>query len=143
MNRCSKAGQRGVTLMELMIVVAIVGILASVAVPGYRAHIIRVKRSEAKTELMAVAQQLERCYTRGNAYEDAGANGCPGFPVAVPRTGTVTYEITADIAEDGQAFALTATPQGGQANDTTCGALTLNQLGVRGVSTEAEPNSCW
>jgi type IV pilus assembly protein PilE len=143
MNTCNKSGQRGVTLVELMVVVTIVGILAAVGVPSYRAHIIRVKRSEAKTELMAVSQQLERCYTRGNAYEDGGTNGCPAFPLTVPASGTAVYEITADIAEDGQSFELTATPQGGQEGDTTCGALTLNQLGVRGVSTDTDPNSCW
>jgi type IV pilus assembly protein PilE len=145
MNKCSKSGQRGVTLIELMIVVTIVGILAAVGVPSYRAHIVRVKRSEAKTELMAVAQQLERCYTRGNRYEDGGTNGCPGFPIDVPRTGgSVTYQITADIDEDdGQSFTLTAAPQGGQVRDTACGSLTLNQLGVRGVSSGADPATCW
>ncbi len=144
MNTCSNARQRGVSLIELLVVVAIIALLTAVAVPSYRSHIVRVKRTEAKTELLALAQQLERCYTRGNAYADGGTNGCPDFPIEVPLSGgTVSYEITADIAEDGQAFALTATPQGGQTDDTTCGAFTLNQLGVRGVSTAADPNTCW
>ncbi len=60
--------QRGVTLMELMIVVVIVGILSAVAIPSYRRYMVRVKRVDATRELLSLAQRLERCYTRTNDY---------------------------------------------------------------------------
>lgn len=131
--------QRGVTLIELVIVVTIVAILAAVAIPGYRSYVIRVKRTDAKAELMAMAQQLERCYTRENSY-----TGCVTFPRSAPTGASgssVTYVITGDA--DGQEFALTATPQNGQAADARCGNFTLNQLGARNVSGTLGWQQCW
>lgn len=66
---------RGFSLMELMIVVAIIAILAAVAVPSYRNHICKVERNQAKADLMAFAQAVERYYTTNNfSYVDASNN---------------------------------------------------------------------
>lgn len=131
--------QRGMSLIELMIVVAIAAILATVAIPSYRNYVIRVKRSDAKIELLSIAQRLERCYTVANTYTD-----CVALPVNAPAGATgsaVTYVISG--APAGQAFTLTATPQNGQASDAKCGNLTINQVGARGASGTMSAAKCW
>ncbi len=66
----SKSKQRGVTLIELVVVVMIVGILAAVAVPSYRNYVIRSQRSDAKDALLALATQQEKHYLQCNAYSE-------------------------------------------------------------------------
>ena len=82
--------QRGVTLMELMVVVVIIGILASIAYPSYRAQVRRSNRTEARVALEQTAGALEKCYTRYMAYNDN--TNCPtanqfnaGATIATPR----------------------------------------------------------
>lgn len=132
---------RGITLMELMVVATIIAILAGISIPAYRSYSIRVTRTDAKTQLLATAQQLERCYSRDVDYQ-----GCVDFPVDIPvgATGTsVTYQIPdpgTDITQN--TFVLTAERRNGQTRDTNCGDFTLNERGVRGV-TVGTPETCW
>lgn len=133
--------ERGVTLVELLVVVMVVGLLAAISVPAYRQYSIRVKRTDAKTQLLATAQQLERCFTRDLTYV-----GCVTFPINIPLDATGTA-ITYQIANPGGAltantFTLTATRQNGQTRDTDCGNFTLTERGVRGV-TAGTPADCW
>lgn len=135
-----RSRQHGVTLIELLIVVAIVAILMAVGIPGYRQHMIRVKRTDAKRELLQVAGRLERCFTRTNDYTVADNAGTDC--VTLPYTNAEgTYQISGNITA--AAFALTATPQGGQANDGACNAFTLNQLGTQGVTGSGTAAGCW
>lgn len=128
----------GITLMELMVVMAIVGILAAVAIPTYRNYVIRANRSDAKTALLAAAGALERCFTRFNSYDPA--DGCAVvFPVSSTEG---HYVITAD-PQTAVEFTLTATPQDGQANDAACGNFTLDSANTRGVSGTTPPRQCW
>ncbi len=116
--------QRGVTLMELMAVIMIVGILSAIAIPTYRTYTMKANRSDGKIALTNYAQQLERCYTTGQTYA-----GClTGLPAPSPQS---FYQMTIAVAPDGQSYLLTATPQAAQANDTQCPALTLTQANVR------------
>ena len=71
--------QRGFTLIELMIVVAIIGILAAIAVPQYLDYVTRSRRADGQSTLLQVAQALERCYTQFSAYNNTSC--------AVSRTG--------------------------------------------------------
>lgn len=134
-----RSGQRGVTLVELMVVVVILAIIAAIAIPTYRQQLMRSNRSDAKTALMQTAQNLERCYTRTSTY-----TGCiDDFPVASPEG---LYMVTAgedDVDITGTTYTLTATPQAGQAEDTTCGNFTLTEQSVRDVTGTGTVDECW
>ena len=136
-----RESQAGFTLIELMIVVAIIGILAAVAVPSYNSYIQRGHRASAKAALLDGAQFMERYRTANFKYVD-GSNAAPALPASVstaPKEGVKRYDITVSAA-DATSFTLTATPSGW--TDTVCGNLTLSNLGEKGqsVGTAAE---CW
>lgn len=131
--------QRGFTLIELMITVAIIGILASIALPAYTSYIQRGWRADARTVLLENAQFMARFYSQNLTYLSGGA--APALPmITAPKEGSAKYNITVVVqaasATDAAGFTLTATPTGW--TDTRCGALTLNQLGVKGPNAD-----CW
>jgi type IV pilus assembly protein PilE len=129
----------GVTLIELMIVVVVVGILAAIAYPSYQNQVRKSKRAEGKAELLETAQELERCYTRFGRYNDGN---CPVvFPITSQPDGH--YELTAPTLTTVN-FTLEAAPQGDQANDADCGTLRLTSTGVQGSQgADADANDCW
>ena len=135
-KRFAFQAQAGVTLIELMITVVIVGILASIAYPSYQTYVARANRAEAEGILMENAQFLERNYTIANRYDQDSAGTATALPfTASPKTGTAKYNITAAYGT-GQTFTLTATPTGSMTGDS-CGNLTLNNIGIKA------PDTCW
>lgn len=125
--------QQGFTLVELMITVAVVGLLAAIAIPSYTNYVKKTRRSMAAACLQENAQYLERWYTSKMTYVDATAQVCateiqPFYDVAINVTGARTYTAT-------------ATPKGAQAGET-CGTLTLDDKGARTAS-GGTTSKCW
>jgi type IV pilus assembly protein PilE len=137
-----KRRQRGVTLIELMIVVVVVAILAGIAIPSYRQYVIRSNRADAKAALLSTAQNLERCFTNSTpfAYNSATCTARVPLPFIEPAG---NYRISGVLTAD--AYTLTATPQGTQVADTQCANFVVTQAGVQTVSgtLSATPQMCW
>lgn len=132
---------RGFTLIELMITVAVIGILTAVALPSYRAYIERGQRAHAKTVLLEAAQFMERYRSSNFKYRDA-SNNAPALPARLqvsPTEGAKRYDITL-VTPDDSSFTLTATPSGW--TDSVCGNLSLTNLGEKGQSV-GDAATCW
>jgi type IV pilus assembly protein PilE len=124
-------GQRGFTLIELMITVAIVAILASIAYPSYQQYVLSSRRAEAQSEMLTIQLGMEKWRANNSSYAGATVSG-----VAPSVSNTYyTYSIT---GADASAYTINAAAQGPQTNDTGCTALTLNQSGAKMPAT-----GCW
>ena len=129
--------QTGFTLIEMMITIAIIGILAAVAYPLYQNQIEKTRRTTAKSDLMELTQWMERRYSNGFDYRDAG--GDPALPFTQsPQNGTAFYNISFVGSVTRDTFSLQAVPTGAQSNDD-CGTLTIDEQGTRG----AAQAGCW
>jgi type IV pilus assembly protein PilE len=130
-------GQRGFTLVEVMIVVAIVAILAAIAYPSYVESVRKSRRAEARAQLLEAAQYMQRFYSQNDSFKRAVGAGSdmtlPGELRTVPRQGAQTYAI--DIAADSltpSSFSLDAVPTGSMKGDR-CGTLQLDNIGRRNI----------
>jgi len=139
--------KNGFTLIELMVTVAIVGILAGIAYPSYQDSVMKSRRADAKGALLGFANAMERHFTETNSYLGAGTtNGNTGIPTVFSATspvdgGTAYYNLTINAATAGS-YTLNAAPTGAQTNDK-CGTLSLTQTGARGISTAIPVADCW
>lgn len=135
----------GFTLIELMIVVAVIGILAAIAAPNYQCYVERSQRSSAVAVLMESSQFMERFFTSNNGY----ALDSAGVPVALPaslsispREGVARYNITI-AAATATTFTLNATPLVASTCTPQCGTLSINQLLVRTVTGTGGAAACF
>ena len=147
----------GFTLIELMIVVAIVAILLAVGIPGYQQQVIKTKRSIGRGELLEVAARQEQYFINNKTYaedlvklgySDAVSNeyavdddtnsGAPGSGIynikLVPLPNATLPVLT---------FRLEADPTGSQSKDNLRKNLTINQAGIKGENGTGEVSDCW
>lgn len=153
-SKLQRVASFGFTLVELMVVVAIIAILAAIAIPSYSTYVAKTNRSAAEGCLSQYANYMERYYTTNLSYaQDTAstpvANSAIGSPsplvldcAASSQTGNnYQYSVSAPKAT---AYTLTATPINAQlTRDTQCGTLTLDQSGTRTSSGTGTLAQCW
>jgi type IV pilus assembly protein PilE len=145
----TRVRQRGVTLLELMTVVVIIGVIASIAIPSYRSYLIRAQRTDATEALLRVAAAQEKYYLQNNRYATQAQMGL-GPPAGLGIQGTERgyYTLALASVDTTLDFTVTATPAAGgpQADDNTCTSFTINQQGTRGAtnsSSASNTETCW
>ena len=131
--RSSRAA-RGLTLIEIMVVVALIGILASIALNSYQSSALKSRRYAAQSCLMEQAQHMERYYTSTNNPMSYTSAALPDASCSTNLASYYTFSLT--IAS--QAFSVQAAAIGTQTGDTGCTTLSLNQAATRSPST-----GCW
>ncbi len=147
-----RAARRGFTLVELMIVVAVIAIIAAVGYPSYINSVVKTKRAAAQGCLSQYATYMERFYTQNLRY-DKTADGTADNPV-VGNSPTLTLDCggaqnsgadyTFSVAATNDTYTVSAAPKGAQqTRDTACGTLGINQLGAKTASGADGVAKCW
>ena len=142
--------QQGVTLLELMIVVAIVAMISAFAYPSYMQYVVSTKRTVATSALLQIADRQQQFFMDNKSFSnDLTALGFAANPLVLADDGNSTVVGDADAVYSVSlsnvavtTYTITAAPLHGQGDrDTDCASLTLNQAGARGNS--AGGDDCW
>jgi type IV pilus assembly protein PilE len=133
----------GFTLIELMITVAVVAILGSIAMASYTNQIQKSRRTDARSAVMDLAGREEKLFSTVNAYSgtasDLGYGGAP-FPITI---GSGYYSVNVVVPNPPISFVVTATAIGSQAQDTKCATLSVDQLGSQTSTGTETAATCW
>ena len=134
----------GFTLIEVMVVVVLIALLASLAIPSYQKFIVKARRTEAKELLYSAAQRQQQYFTQMNVYTTDAVNQ---LKVATTSTnGYYTLSIAAGHSGSiNSSYSMSATPATGssQTSDAACGIFTINSLSQRTVSGSQTSPPCW
>lgn len=133
----------GFTLIEMMIVVALIALLSSIAYPSYQEYVVKTKRAEGKSALMQSMMQQERYFTQNNTYvtfTEATPNGFKYYSGDNSTNSAYTLSAAACGTGIGDCVQITATVRG--FTDEKCGNLSLTSAGVKSASGTA-PTKCW
>lgn len=138
LHSSSRRRDAGFTLIELMIVVAIIGIIAAIAYPSYSDNVRKTRRAVAQADLMELAQWMERQYSADFSYLEGTSQPVLPFTES-PRTGTAFYNLSTGTVTQ-NAYTVQAVPTGDQQNDD-CGTLSMTQTGAKTAS--GTGTNCW
>lgn len=119
----------GFTLIELMIVVVVIAILASISIPIYQQYIVRGNRSAAQSQMLDIANREQQFLLADRAYANKAALVSSGYALPTEVSARYSYDVTVDNTATPPTYIITFTATGPQASD---GALTLNSVGVKG-----------
>ena len=122
------ARTHGFTLVELMVAIAIIGILAMIAFPSYQQYVVRGNRAAAQAEMMDIASRQQQFLLADREYADLGKLEASGYALSSDVSAKYTLSIDVNNAASPPIFTITMTPKGSQADD---GNLTLNSAGVK------------
>lgn len=139
----------GVSLIELLIVIVIIGIMVGVGIPSYRNYVVRAQRAEAKSTLLRITAEQEKFYLNNNTYT-ADPVTAPPVGLGIPASENVFYQIAIVAAPGGLVvgYTATATPAPGspQLADARCVSFTINNQMVRSALDGGAVDStaeCW
>lgn len=136
----SPKNNSGFTLIELMITVAIIGILAAIAYPSYQDSVRKARRTDGISALTTAAQAMERCgISNSSIYYIAGTSDCR--PAAAYDSADGYYQITSSATAT--TFIFTATAQNQQSSDSYCTTLTISNTGLQDSTGSASAATCW
>lgn len=139
--------QRGLTLLEMLIVIVIIAILAAVVWPAYGDYVRKARRAECSAVLANMASALERRFSASHRYVDSrGEATFPGGGVnaSCPASGGEVFYELSFVEVSAASFTMQAVPVGAQRQDP-CGTLTLDHLGTKGAGGDGELSAaqCW
>jgi len=140
----SRSRDQGFTLIEILVVVAIVGILSAIALPTYNQYITNTRRSEAVAFLRANEQHMQRFYQANNRYDISLSNTAVALPhQQAPAAGTASYLIGFQANQlTRTTYTIEAVPQASMSDDG-CGTLRINNMGARSVTGTKTVADCW
>ncbi|MGB5251868.1 MAG: type IV pilin protein [Sedimenticolaceae bacterium] len=138
-----QATQRGLTLIELMVVVAVLAILSAVAYPLYTNQVQKSRRADAKVALQTIALAQERFYTINGSYTDVLSTLQVSVNIQGGDSDEGYYAVSvAHVGGDDQTFIATADAAGPQTDDTDCAQFTVNHQGAK-TATDGGGTNCW
>ena len=141
---------KGFTLIEIMVTVAIVGILAAIALPNYTSYVARARRADARAQLVQAAQFMQRYFSANDSYTTNRAgvtvnviDAIPGSIKQSPSDGAAVYQLS--VSATASAYTLTMAPvSGGVAATDACGSFTLTSTGIRDrTGSGLTKDACW
>lgn len=139
----------GFTLIELLIVIAVIGILASLVYPGFKDYVFKARRQDAKTALMDLAGKMENFYRDNHTYVGATIAAGALTDVLTSASSPEGWYQLAIITSTPSTYTLQATPVKAQEADSQCQAFTMTDKGIKGLvsgpagAPRGTVNNCW